>query len=182
MKLLHINTAKFSICLIFNNIYAKLSSMKACFVGHSLIFDDSIEDAIFDMVILLVKKGYTSFIMGEHGDYEQMALSACRRVRNIYPHIKIEVVVTNLNKIYRNDKNRTQPLAKYIDVSIVVYDIENVHYKQQIIVSNQKMIDDCSLVIGYVDISRQYSGANRSWKYALKRNKKMINLYKKQHI
>ena len=177
MKLLNLNTAKFSICLIFNCLYAKLSSMRGCFIGHGLIFDDSIEDAIFNVVKDLIDKGYDSFIMGEHGDYDRMALSACRRVKRIYPYIKIEVVVTNLNKL-NGDKNCLISMSKNTNELFVVYDIESEHYKRKIIVSNQKMIDDSNFVIAYVDVLRKSGGAIRSWKYALKRNKEIINLYK----
>lgn len=58
------------------------------------------------------------------------------------------------------------------------YDIEDVHFKNRITVSNKKMIDDSDMIICYVDMTSYKSGAKNAIKYAMKKNKTVVNLYR----
>ena len=58
-----------------------------------------------------------------------------------------------------------------------MYDIEEVHYKRQITLSNRKMIDSCDTLICYVNTSEYRSGAKTALRYAEKRGLKVVNLY-----
>lgn len=55
-----------------------------------------------------------------------------------------------------------------------VFFIDNIYYKNRIIVSNRKAIDDSDFVICYVDKSKRVSGAKKAMKYAEKNNKKNL--------
>ena len=57
------------------------------------------------------------------------------------------------------------------------YDIEEVYYKNCILYSNNKMVDVSHLIICYVDMKSQKSGAQTAVKYAIKQNKRIINLF-----
>ena len=59
-----------------------------------------------------------------------------------------------------------------------MYDIEDEHFKRQIIVSNRKMMDDCVTLICYVDEKQNPSGAKMAMNYAKKHNLKIINIYR----
>ena len=63
-------------------------------------------------------------------------------------------------------------------IEIVSYPIENFHYKQQITKSNEMMIDSANYIISYVNETIFNSGALKSLKYAKKKNKHIINLFK----
>ena len=68
----------------------------------------------------------------------------------------------------------------YNDVITLTHPIEETHYKRQITLSNQYMINDSNLIICYVNDKSFQSGALTTLKYAMKNNKKIINLYNKQ--
>ena len=80
----------------------------------------------------------------------------------------------------KNKKRLYSTLDLYKDVQTMLYDIENVHFKNQIIVSNKKMVDDSNLIICYVNMNKHKSGAKRAILYAIKQNKPVINLYSEQ--
>lgn len=54
------------------------------------------------------------------------------------------------------------------------YPIENEHFKNRITMSNRYMIDDSDLVIAYVDMKFNRSGAKKSFSYASKTKKVVI--------
>ncbi len=61
-----------------------------------------------------------------------------------------------------------------------MYEIENIHFKQKILVSNMKMIDECDTLICYVNNDNSKSGAKTIMKYAIRKGIKVINLYKEE--
>lgn len=149
--------------------------MKTGFIGHRQVFTRDIRKRLCEAIQEEIDMGCTDFIMGAHGEFDKIALSACREARRIYNELKIEVVLTsqkNLNKIDEFD------ISPYSDVKTFMYDIEHAYYKQQIIVSNRKMIDECDTLICYVDTSVLRSGARRALQYAEKRGLKIVNLYR----
>lgn len=115
--------------------------------------------------------------MGTHGEFDKLALAACRRLRRQYKDIEIKVVLTSLHIIEKNEKCDTIP---YSDVKTVIYEIEEAHYKRQITLSNRMMIDTCDTLICYVDSNSFRSGAKTAMLYAEKKGLNIINLYRKQ--
>ena len=60
---------------------------------------------------------------------------------------------------------------------MVMYEIEELHYKQQIVASNKQMINACDTLICYVRPQAWRSGAQAIMNYAKKRGLKIVNLY-----
>lgn len=155
---------------------------KIAFIGHRFVYeDDEIREKLYKLAESEIKNGYKTFTMGTHGDFDAMALSVCRQLRKIYSDIKIEVVITSLNAIKPFiDKELLEDNEKFIpyrDVTTVMYDIEEEHFKRRIVASNQKMIDTCDALICYVDEKRCYGGAILTYKYAKKKGLRIVNLY-----
>lgn len=149
---------------------------RVAFIGHRLILRKSIIKRLVTAVESEIENGCKMFTMGTHGDFDIYALSVCRRLRDTYPDLKIEVVITSLKSIKREGKYH---FRQYADVKTVMYDIENVHYKQQITLSNKKMIDTCDTLICYVNEDLEQSGAKTALNYAKRKGLKIINLYEK---
>ncbi len=84
----------------------------------------------------------------------------------------IEVVITSLRAV--NTDNFGQ---RYDDIETVLYEIEEVHYKRRITVSNQKMIDECDALICYVDEGAYQSGAKTALRYAQRKGLQIFNLW-----
>lgn len=78
---------------------------------------------------------------------------------------------------YLNKNNNDYKIDAYLDVEVFSYPIENYHFKQRIIKTNEKKIDAANIVVAYVDMNEIKSGAKKSLKYAKNKGKKIINLY-----
>ena len=155
---------------------------KICFIGHRNVYNYSeIEKRLYNLIEEKIKNGYKCFTMGTHGEFDKLALSVCRQLRNIYKDIEIEVAITSfktIEPIIEHDEIfGDEKFIPYDDVQTVMYDIEEVHFKKQIIVSNQQMIDTCDTLICHVDTKQYVSGAKIAMKYALKKGLNIINLY-----
>lgn len=153
-----------------------------CFIGHRKIYNyNEVREKLLNAVVEKIKKGCKFFTMGTHGEFDRLALSVCREVRKIYKNIEIEVVITSFKSIRPIiEYDKIFGLEKYVpfdDVKTVMYEIENIYFKRQIVVSNQKMIDSCGTLICYVDSARTGSGAKAALKYALNKGLEVVNLY-----
>ena len=151
--------------------------MTAAFIGHRNIIPANIENELRKTVEQLISVGYNKFIMGAHGEFDKMALAVCRSVREEHPEIEIEVVLTNLEGRLKKDEYGYDP---YHDVKTVIFDIEEVYYKQRIMASNRRMVDLCDTLICYVDTDLYYfqSCSKRVYNYAKRKGVNIINLYK----
>ena len=150
---------------------------KIAFIGHRNVWKD-IRNKLYDIVKEYIEEGYKFFTMGTHGEFDRMALSVCRELKKRYKDIKIEVVITSLTQINSNlDLNGSEKYNPYSDVSTIMYNTEEEHFKRKIVVSNQQMIDTCDTLICYVDTKRTYGGAILAYKYALKKGLSIENLF-----
>ena len=151
--------------------------MKTAFIGHRQLFSPDIEERLLSAVETEIKNGCKEFTVGTHGEFDSLALYICRKLRHTYTDIKIEVVLTSLNEIKKDSEFDAPP---YADVQTIMYDIEDVHFKQKIIISNRRMLDSCDTLICYVDTSVYKSGAKMALRYAEKRGLKIMNLFRKE--
>ena len=153
--------------------------LTVAFFGHRNIYCKDIEDRMKSQLSSIITDEVVCLI-GQHGDFDRIALSACRNIRKSYPQIKITVVFTSLNVLIRGRSGDCSIADCYSDVDTMIYDIEEEYFKKQIIVSNRKMVDESDLIICYVDMKKQSSGAKQAVEYAMKKGKKIINLFKEQ--
>ncbi len=161
--------------------YNKTMEKRICFIGHRKIGYGKIREKLLQAVENEIKNGCKIFLMGTHGEFDEMALSVCRELRKTYKDIRIQVVITSLHKVKKqilyDDEYGQETFIPYDDVETVMYDIEDEHYKRQIIVSNRQMIDDCDALIAYVNRKNTYSGAKLALNYAKRKGLPIINLY-----
>lgn len=154
---------------------------KVCFVGHRRIGFGPIRERLKCTIEDKIKEGSNFFTMGTHGEFDELALSVYRELRNTYKDIKIEVVITSLKRIEKqllyDDEFGKECEIPYGDVSTTMYEIEETHYKRQIIESNHQMIDNCDTLICYVNKKHNPSGAKLAMNYVKRKGLKIINLY-----
>ena len=152
-----------------------------CFLGHRQFHPRDLEKRLSSAI----KENISSdedvlFLMGRHGDYDKLALSVCRQIRKEYPRVKITVVFTSLAILRKPEEEMYSVADMYDDVDTMIYNIEEEHFKNQIVVSNRRMVDDCDIVICYVDMKEYRSGAKRAVNYAKRQGKQIINLFQEQ--
>ncbi len=146
---------------------------KTGFIGHRQVFSYGIYENLLAEIKRRIDCGCNTFTMGTHGEFDRLALLACRSLRKQYPEIQIEVVITSLTKIAKEAEWENP----YSDVKTVMFEIEEVHYKRKITMSNQKMIDGCDTLICYVDEKSYGSGAKKAMRYAKRKGIEIIDLY-----
>lgn len=157
---------------------------RVAFIGHRDLWGKGKEigEALYKEIEKQIKNGYKWFTMGTHGEFDELALSICRELRTIYPEIKIEVVITSFNTINPIIEHDSifgdEKYIPYKDVQTIMYDIEEQYYKRKITISNQQMLNNCDVLICYVDTTRTYGGAILAYKYAKKKGLQIVNLYK----
>ena len=142
---------------------------KTAFIGHRLVLKEGIFELLLTETERQIKAGCLAFTMGTHGEFDRLALSACRLLRERYPEMRIEVVLSSPTSANS---------GRYGDVDTVLYDIEELHYKRRIAWSNRRMIDGCDTLICYVDEAAYRSGAKTALRYAQKRGVNILNLYR----
>ena len=154
--------------------------MRVCFIGHRNIYEN-IREKLKVAVENEIRNGADFFTMGTHGDFDRMALSVCRELRKTYKNIIIEVVITSFKSIEpiidHDEIFGDEKYYPYADVQTTMYNIEEEHYKRQIIASNKQMVDSCDTLICYVNKKHNPSGAKTAMNYAKRRGLNIINLY-----
>lgn len=155
---------------------------KCCFAGHRRCLARDIEARLTCAIQAEIDNGCRSFIMGTHGKFDDLALTICKSFRKKYEDIDIEVVITSLNQVKTfceyDDKFGKEFYTPYQDVSTLMYEIEETHFKRRITLSNEMMINDCDRIICYVNTQEYRSGAKNTLRYAEKRGLKITNLFR----
>ncbi len=172
-----------------------------CFFGHRWFYAIAkVKERLKIVVEQKIKEGYTTFLMGNHGEFDKLALSICRELRKTYTHIEIIVATTSLaiftqKKIYKSiedipewersyitpeelEKKTSVAEELYSDVQTTVYNIEEEHFKKRITLTNRYMVDDSDCVIGYIDKKKTQSGAKTAFNYAKRQGKEVINIFR----
>lgn len=150
------------------------------FFGHRKIFNrEEVKKRIMEKLLEITPIGYVNFLVGEHGEFDRIALSTVLEYKKRFNSgIKIYVVLTNMCSLNKT-KRCCSAVEDYISrgCETYFYDIEKEYFKNRIIVSNRKMVDDSDLIISYIDSSKYNSGAKLAVNYAIKNKKEVINLF-----
>ena len=112
----------------------------------------------------LIHKGATEFLLGGYGSFDYMCAGAIKELKQKYPHIKSILVKPYL----------TAPFDKWLYDESEYLTIENTPKKFAIIKRNEYMVDCSDALIAYAKY--ETGGATTTLKYALKRNKTIINI------
>ncbi len=146
------------------------------FFGHRRLFDSNVEERLYaELVNIAETNDAVSLLIGTHGEFDRLALSVAREIRRTYANVRISVVLTSLSLLRKGEG--CAAIAYYNDVQTVVYDIEEEFYKKRITATNRKMVDDSDVVICYANMQEYRSGAKDAVKYAMRQNKRIINLF-----
>lgn len=150
------------------------------FFGHRYLSNiDEIKTRLNSQLEHWYLMGARKFKIGMHGQFDELVLDTCLAFKKINMDIEICITITSFSLLKKDEYSNS--LLEYYQVrgvETVMYEIENIHYKQQIIYSNYRMIEESDIIICYVDLSKSSSGAKRAIDYARKLNKTIINLYK----
>lgn len=152
---------------------------KVCFIGHRDYCGDV--EILKKVIEKEIEQGANFFTMGTHGNFDSSALIQCKKLREKYKCLEIQIVITSFNSIKKqllyDDEWGKEYFTPYSDVETVMYEIEECYFKRRITESNKKMIDNCDTLICYVNANQKYGGSKIAMQYAHKKGLKVINLF-----
>lgn len=155
----------------------KMEKYTLSLFGHRKIFNTEIvRQKLYKYLKSKIEGKKVRVLIGTHGDFDRLALEVCKQLKKEGFDIHIDLVYTSQKQLIK-DMEMDKYIGYYKDVETMMYEIENEHYKRQIIVSNQKMVDASDEVVVYHRFDRTYGGTMRIMKYAQNKNKPMINLF-----
>lgn len=150
------------------------------FFGHRQILNkEKVKALLLKVLQEIIPQGYSKLLIGTHGDFDNIALStSIFYKKNVDHELSVNIVLTSLS-LLNKDKFGFSMTDFYKDneCETVFYEIEDIYFKKRITFSNKKMVDDSDLIICYVNMNSYKSGAKKTISYALKQNKKVINLF-----
>ena len=142
--------------------------MIVTFCGHREILsgEDEIRKILIEEVEILINNGATEFLLGGYGSFDYMCAGVVKELKQKYPHIKSVLVKPYLST----------PFDEWLYDESEYPPIENVIKKFAIIKRNEYMVDRADTLIAYVKY--ETGGAATTLKYAVKKNKAIINIAK----
>ena len=144
--------------------------MTCCFFGHKdtpSTIAPELEKVLTD---LIENHGVVSFLMGNQGAFDYMALGAVRRLKERYPHITYNVVLAYM-------PGRKEEWSAYSpEETMYPEGLEEVPPRFAIAWRNKWMIAESEYVVAYVNHS--WGGAAKYFEIAEKKKKNVINIAK----
>ena len=138
--------------------------MACTFFGHHDC-SNSIRQRLFEAIKNQIKQGTTQFYVGTHGNFDAMALSCLRSLKQEYPEIRYAAVLAYLP----DDAGIFLP-----EETIFPEGIETIPKRYAIDYRNRWMIEHADTVVAYV--ARSYGGAAKYVARATNLEKRVINL------
>ncbi len=142
--------------------------MVITFCGHREIEDPiAVERRILDLLQQYAVAD-VQFYLGGYGQFDRLALSACQKFKSVNNGARLCFVTPYLSEKYL----RSVADSDVYEEIIVPQRAFDGRYS--IIRRNRWIVDNCDFVIAYVQ--RCWGGAYKTLQYALKVNKKVVNI------
>lgn len=148
---------------------------KICAVfGHSSIkITRELEEKIFIVIEQLINQGCESFYFGGFGIFDELCHKVVSQLKATYTHIKRIFCLSDPRHLRTSKRPLWLKSENYEDFVYLNLDFD--WWYRRIYFRNCAMIDKSDIVLFYVE-KRENSGAYKTFKYAMKRKKKIINL------
>lgn len=151
------------------------------FFGHRYIDNPlKVEELLEEQIRKLInEKEYVDFIVGRNGEFDQCVSSTVLRVRkNVRDDNSALVLMLQYPTAeYLNNEEYFHNYYTDVEISRAA---SMAHPKSAIQIRNREMVDRSDLVICYVD--NNHGGAWQTVKYAMEKEKNIINLAEKIDI
>ncbi len=138
--------------------------MRACtFFGHRECYRLDV-GALYDTIEKLIHQGIHTFYVGNQGQFDGAVYACLKKLRVMYPYIRIAVVLAYLPVKTREGENLSDTMYPEIEG----------HPKSAIDRRNRWMVDASDCCICYINQSR--GGACQFARFAKRQGLKVINL------
>lgn len=119
-----------------------------------------------------INEGYDKFIIGMYSGFDRLAIASCLELKSHYKNIEINIV----SAVPIKKKNFQG------DFKLISYPIKEKSREKIILESYKHIINECELIISYINLNMNKSRAIQMHNYILKKNKKIINLFENEKI
>lgn len=146
-----------------------------CAFGHRFVYENVGAKLEKVLIELVENRNMITFYTGGMGDFDSMYSSAVRKIKLKYSDVRLVLV----KPYFTNDLNTDKDfyIMNY-DSVIIPEELMGVHYKAAVKQRNRWMIDNSNYVITYVN--KDFGGAYEAQRYAKSKDKKLINIEKRQ--
>ena len=147
---------------------------KICtFAGHGdyTYGKDTYQKMISCIKQLICEKNISEFWVGSYGSFDSLAIITVSDLKEIYPHIKLRLVVPYMTSFIIKHKAKCEEMFDEVIIPDICEKIPKCAY---IPLCNQYMVDKSDVLICFV--KKESGGALKTFQYALKKNKEIINL------
>lgn len=141
-----------------------MKSKTVVIIGHKEIYNSD-KAEIMSGIKGLIEQGYTTFLCGGMGQFDNLCAKYIWLLKKTYPSIKSYLVIPYLNFNISN--------IEYYDEIIYPNGLEKCHYKAVIGQRNKYMVDKSSIAFCY--ICYNFGGAIKTYNYAKKQGLTIIN-------
>lgn len=143
------------------------------FFGHREIDNpEETEKRLTDVIRDIIKNnGYVKFLIGRNGEFDWLASAVISRITHGNQNTYTVLVLPYMRASYRDHRHNFE--CCYNEVEICEESSE-AHYKSAIQICNRSMVDRSDLVVCFID--HNSGGAYKTVQYAVKQNKKIINI------
>lgn len=143
------------------------------FFGHREIDNpEETEKRLTDVIRDIIKNnGYVKFLIGRNGEFDWLVSSVVSRVTHGNQNTYTVLVLPYMRASYRDHRQNFE--CCYNEVEICT-ESSSAHYKSAIQICNRSMVDRSDLVVCFID--HNSGGAYKTVQYAVKQNKKIINI------
>ena len=163
--------------------------MKVCFIGHRTIENSTyIKTLLKEAVVLLISQGAKDFLFGGKGEFDNLSWEVVSSLKSEYPFIKRIYIRSSYETI---SKQYEDYLLSLYEETYFPTNLRNSG-KSSYVKRNAYMIENSAYCVFYYNenyllqpkttknkilLKNRNSGTKIAYKYALKKNKKIINLY-----
>ena len=166
--------------------------MQACFVGHRTIQQsEELISLLKETVVALINQGVTTFLFGSRSEFDSLSWKIVTELKETYPFIKRVYVRSAYQYV---DKSYEEHLLKSYEETYFPPRLENAG-KYSYVERNCEMIENSTYCVFYYNekyvpeeghqpqravplAQRRRSGTKIAYQYAVRKKKKIINLYK----
>jgi len=148
--------------------------MIIAFCGHSEILDRcAVKERLLRVLCEVASDGDCELYLGGYGDFDILGRECRAEYKRTHPEARLYFITPYLAEEYQ--RSRVDAVSGGYD-GVIYPPIERVPYRYAIVHRNRWMVDAADLVIAYID--HGFGGAYKSFCYAKRRGKRIINLGK----
>ena len=158
-----------------------LDIFTVAFFGHRYIDNPlKVEELLEEQIRKLInEKEYVDFVVGRNGEFDQCVSSTVLRVRKNVRDDNSALVLMLPYPTAEYLNNEEYFHDYYTDVEIS-YEASKAHPKSAIQIRNREMVDRADFIICYIE--NKEGGAWQTVKYAIGKDKNIINLAEEMNI